>query len=108
MNKEDVLRHILSNARIKGIWIDHVNAHRDHMHCLISLNPDQCLSKVVQLIKGESSFWINRNIQTMQGFQWADEYYAASVSARNLEDARQYILHQEVLNFETLVLPFLL
>jgi len=30
----------------------------------------------MQLIKGEASFWINRNRLTKYKFEWAEEYYA--------------------------------
>jgi hypothetical protein len=34
-----------------------------------------------QLIKGESSYWINKNSLVKGSFEWADEYYAVSVKA---------------------------
>lgn len=52
--------HIRANARQKGIFIDFINGHEDHCHCLISLGPDQTIQKTMQLIKGESSFWMNK------------------------------------------------
>jgi len=60
-NKQKILNHIKENAIHKNIYIDFINGHREHVHCSISLNADQTLSKVMQLIKGESSFWINKN-----------------------------------------------
>jgi putative transposase len=56
-----VLEHILQNGRSKGIFIDFVNGYTDHVHCLVSLGAEQSLSKIMHLIKGESSFWINKN-----------------------------------------------
>ncbi|MCX6303123.1 MAG: transposase, partial [Bacteroidia bacterium] len=58
----------------KGIYIDIINGHHEHIHCLISLDPEMSLSKVIQLIKGESSFWINRNKLTKFRFELDDEY----------------------------------
>ena len=93
--KGDILAHIMANAKEKNIYIDILNGHTDHLHCLISLNPDQSLSKVIQLIKGESSFWINRNRLTKYRFEWAVEYYAVSVSESHLPRVREYIKNQE-------------
>ena len=59
--RENVFQHIKENAKAKDIWLDSVNGYQEHLHCLISLNKDQTISKVAQLIKGESSFWINQN-----------------------------------------------
>ena len=56
-----VFRHIRENAQSKGIYLDFINGYTDHVHCLISLGVDQTLEKIMQLIKGESSFWINKN-----------------------------------------------
>lgn len=57
-----VWKHIKQNAEEKDIFIDVVNGYSDHCHCLVSLSTNQTIEKVVQLIKGESSFWINKKI----------------------------------------------
>jgi putative transposase len=59
--RKQVFDHMLENARQKGIWMDCINGYSEHVHCLISLGREQRLSYVAQLIKGESSFWINKN-----------------------------------------------
>lgn len=48
-NKSEILNHIQENAKSKGIFIKVINGNKDHIHCLLSLNPDQSLSKVIQL-----------------------------------------------------------
>jgi REP element-mobilizing transposase RayT len=52
--------HIKENAKVKGIYIDSINGYQDHCHALISMGIDQTISKIMQLIKGESSYWINK------------------------------------------------
>ena len=59
-----VWRHIKENAIEKGIFMDVVNGYSDHFHCLISLSSNQNIENIVQLIKGESSYWINKNCLT--------------------------------------------
>jgi REP element-mobilizing transposase RayT len=66
--RKKVFSHISENAREKGIWLDSVNGHKEHLHCLISLGREQTISKIAQLIKGESSFWINNNDLIPQKF----------------------------------------
>ena len=78
--RQKVWNHIRENAIQKGIYIDFINGYSDHCHCLISLGVDQNIQKVIQLIKGESSFWINKNELTKEKFQWQEEYFAVSVS----------------------------
>ena len=49
----------------------------------------------MQLIKGESSFWINQHQLTEQKFEWQDEYIALSVSYSAVNKVRAYILNQK-------------
>ncbi|HEX3101624.1 MAG TPA: IS200/IS605 family transposase [Pyrinomonadaceae bacterium] len=90
-----VFQHIRENARTKGIYIDLVNGYIDHIHCLISLGSDQTIENVMQLIKGESSFWINQNKLTKTKFAWQKEYFAVSVNPAGLDPVRRYIAKQE-------------
>jgi REP element-mobilizing transposase RayT len=87
--------HIRENARTKGIHVDFVNGHVDHIHVLVSLNADQTIAKIVQLIKGESSFWVNKNHLTPAKFEWQDDYFAVSVSESGVNKVREYIKNQE-------------
>lgn len=88
--------HIKENARAKGIFIDCIGGYLEHVHCLISLSNDQSIEKIMQLLKGESSFWINKNELTRTRFAWQDEYFVVSVSEDAVENARRYIANQEV------------
>mgnify|MGYP003610924663 CR=1 FL=1 len=90
-----VWKHIKENASDKRIFMDMVNGYSDHCHCLISLGSNQNIEKFVQLIKGESSFWINKNQLTKDKFSWQDEYFAVSVSESKIELVRNYIKNQE-------------
>lgn len=88
-------QHIKQNAEKKDIWIDCINGYQEHAHCLISLGKDQSISKIAQLIKGESSFWINQNKLIANKFIWQDDYWAVGVSERRLDLVRSYINSQE-------------
>ncbi|MFC5623651.1 transposase [Algoriphagus winogradskyi] len=87
--------HIRQNAKEKGIFVDFVSGYSDHCHCLISLGTDQTIQRIMQLVKGESSFWINKNQLTAEKFEWQDEYYGVSVSESILPKVRKYIENQE-------------
>ncbi|MBS1669457.1 MAG: IS200/IS605 family transposase [Bacteroidetes bacterium] len=93
--RPQLFAHIRENAMGKNIHIDFINGFIEHVHCLISLNPDQSIAKTMQLIKGESSFWINKNKLCPTAFEWQDEYFAASVSESKLDVVRKYIQNQE-------------
>jgi REP element-mobilizing transposase RayT len=93
--RQQVFGHIRDNAKEKGIHLDFINGYTDHLHCLISLGTNQTIEKIMQLIKGESSFWINKNRLCKTKFEWQDEYFAVSVSEAILENVRAYIANQE-------------
>ena len=93
--REKVKQHILNNAKTKSFFIDCVNGYTEHLHCLMTLNADLSVAKQMQLIKGESSFWINKNKLVKGHFEWADEYFAVSVSEDKLDNVRNYINNQE-------------
>ena len=49
----------------------------------------------MQLLKGESAYWMNKNQLCKSKFGWQDEYFAVSVSESALDKVRTYIGNQE-------------
>jgi putative transposase len=86
--REQLLLHIKENALRKDIWLDCFNGYSDHIHCLISLDREQTISTVAQLIKGESSFWLNKNYFLKSKFRWQDDFWAVSVSESHVKRVR--------------------
>lgn len=93
--RANVFHHIKENAREKNIFIDFINGYNDHIHCLISLNDDLSIGKIAQLIKGESSHWINKNNLIPNKFEWQDEYLAIGLGDDKIQDVRNYLSQQE-------------
>ena len=94
-NKSKLLDHIITNAKIKGINIVRINCVSDHLHLLVALEPEQSISKITHLIKGESSFWWNSNNLSKAKFYWQEEYFNISVSPSSIESVINYIENQE-------------
>lgn len=92
---QQLIDHIREKADEKKIYIDTINAHQDHVHCMISLSATQSISKVINQIKGESSFWINKEKLTGTKFEWSDRYFAVSVSESHIERVTAYIRNQQ-------------
>lgn len=88
-------QHIIQNCKEKSIYLQAVNGFTDHIHCLVSLGKEQSIAKVAQLIKGESSFWINKHKLTKTQFMWQDDYFAVSVGESVLPKVIAYIESQE-------------
>ena len=93
--RKQVFDHLLKNAIDKSIYIDFINGYFEHVHCLISLGSGQNIDKIVMLLKGESSYWINKNELIREKFEWQDEYFAISVSESAVNRVRDYIKNQE-------------
>ena len=93
--RKELFQHIKDNARQKQLYIDCINGHVDHVHCLIGLNADMSIAKTVQLLKGEAAFWLNKSKLIKPKFEWADEYFAVSVSESQIHKVREYILNQD-------------
>lgn len=90
-----IQEHIIKNCEEKSIYLQAINGYTDHIHCLISLGREQSIANVAQLIKGESSFWINKHKLTNLQFTWQDDYFAVSVSESVLPKVISYIKNQE-------------
>ncbi len=99
-----IFAHIKENASKKNIYLDVINGTADHVHSLVSLKSDQTIAKVAQLLKGESSHWMNvlsaeASAQADQSlgngkFEWQDEYIAISVSETMIDTVREYVKNQ--------------
>jgi REP element-mobilizing transposase RayT len=93
--RKKLFQHIRENANAKQIYIDFINGDMEHIHCLLALNADMSIAKVIQLIKGETAFWANKNLLVKPKLEWADEYFAVSVSESLIDKVRDCIKNQE-------------
>lgn len=94
--RDVMFQHIRENARKKDIFLEEVNGYSEHAHCLISLNREMSISKTAQLIKGESSYWFNKNKFIKEHFKWQDDFWAVGVSEKHMIRVKRYIQKQEV------------
>jgi REP element-mobilizing transposase RayT len=93
--RQRICEHITENAASKNIYLDCINGTTDHLHALISLGSDQTIAKIAQLLKGESSHWVNKENPRRFKFEWQDDYFADSVSWSAVNAVRKYIADQE-------------
>ena len=93
--RQTIIKHIETNACSKQILLDTIGGHDDHIHALIALRGDQCVSKIAQLLKGESSHWVNDENIMHGHFEWQEDYAAFSVSESDVDRVRRYIQDQD-------------
>ena len=94
-NKDFLCHHIREYASGKNIHLINVNGHFDHLHCFISMAAEQNIATLMNLIKGESSHWANKNLKWLEKFGWQDDYFAVSVSESQFEAVKNYTTNQE-------------
>lgn len=72
-----------------------INNMPDHIHMLIGQHPAQSVSELMQIVKGESSEWINKEHLTPRKFQWQEGYGAFSYSRSQIDTIVNYIANQQ-------------
>lgn len=92
----ELFKHIKAYAKEKKIYLDFINGESDHVHVLISMACDQNIAQIMKLLKGESSHFANQQPMFEVDFDWADDYYAVSVSQSQVGAVRNYLKGQEV------------
>jgi len=72
-----------------------INNMPDHLHCLVGLNPSQSISDLMNVVKGDSAEWINKENLVAHKFQWQKGYGAFSHSKSQVNTVVQYIHNQQ-------------
>ena len=85
-----IYQHVCSNALAKGFYITEINGYNEHIHFLMPLKADWSIAKQMNMVKGESAHWVNKNGILQRKLEWADEYFAASVSEDKMGIVRNY------------------
>ena len=88
-----------------------MNGMADHIHLLIGIKPDSCISDLVREIKSNSSKFMNEQGFVKGRFEWQEGFGAFSVSQSQISRLIGYILNQEMhhkkRSFHTEYLSFL-
>jgi putative transposase len=98
-------------ARAKYCVLISANGMPDHVHLLVSLCKQICVSDIIRDIKSNSSHWIYETFDNLRGFAWQSGYGAFAVSYSNIDSVRNYIKdqreHHRVRSFQEELIAFL-
>jgi len=72
-----------------------INGMPDHVHLLMGFRPTQALSDLMQMVKEDSSKWINTKGFVRGKFSWQSGYGAFSYSKDQVPRVIKYIQDQE-------------
>lgn len=56
---------------------------------------EQNIATLMNLVKGESSYWANKRLKWPEKFGWQDDYFAVSVGESQFDAVDRYISNQE-------------
>ncbi|MEG0761219.1 MULTISPECIES: IS200/IS605 family transposase [Chryseobacterium] len=94
-NREELHKFITGIVSNRGQKLFAVFAMPDHVHILVSINPNISISDLVRDIKAGSSKFINDKKWMTEKFNWQEGYGAFSYSKSNVDLVVKYILNQE-------------
>ena len=93
--RKRIFEYISGIIKGKGLFPLAVNGFTDHIHVFFELKPDVSISKILQIIKSNSSKWINENHLIPGKFEWQNGYGAFSYSRSQRDTVIKYIMDQE-------------
>lgn len=93
--KETLHRYITGIVQNHTHKVITINSMPDHVHLFFGFRPNQSLSELMRLVKGESSEWINDQKLTPSVFRWQEGYGAFSYSRSQIKSVCEYIENQE-------------
>ena len=92
---ERLRRYIIGIAQNNDHTMIAINNVYDHLHFFVGLSANQSVSDMLQLAKGDSSEWINKEKLTPHKFQWQNGYAAFSHSRSQIDRVAKYIMNQQ-------------
>jgi putative transposase len=93
--EEELYKYITGIVQNKGQKMLAINGTSNHIHFLIGMKSNCCLSDLVREIKKSSNTFIKEKKYTPYNFQWQDGYGAFSYSHSQLTDVIRYIENQK-------------
>lgn len=93
--EEEMYKYISGIVRNKEQKLLAINGMPDHIHLLLGLRPNCCLSDLVREIKKSSNEFINKKKFSKFRFQWQEGYGAFSYSHSALDHVIGYINNQK-------------
>ncbi len=72
-----------------------INTMPDHLYMRIGFRPNENMSQLIQIVKTESTNFINDHHLAKQKFGWQDSFGAFSYSKSHVPNVIRYIRNQE-------------
>ena len=93
--EDEMYKYITGLINNKGQKLIAINGMPDHIHVLIRLRPNCCISDLVREIKKSSTNWIKERNLTPFKFSWQEGYGVFSCNYHSVETVVKYIKNQK-------------
>lgn len=93
--KERLHQYITGIVQNNGHKMIAINSMPDHIHIFFGFRPNQSLSDLMRMVKGDSSEWINQQKFNPSTFRWQEGYGAFSYARSQIRAVAEYIQNQE-------------
>ncbi len=93
--KKELHKYITGMIQNKTHKMLQINTMPDHLHMLIGFRPNENMSQLIQVVKSESTKFINDNHLSQQEFGWQDSFGAFSYCKSHVHNVISYIQNQE-------------
>jgi len=93
--REELFKYIYGILKNKNQFPLAVNGYKDQVHVFFELHPTSSVSEIMQIVKQNSSKWINENKFVGGKFNWQSGYGAFTYSRSQRDDVINYIINQE-------------
>jgi putative transposase len=92
---QELHKYITGMVQKKQHKMLQINTMPDHLHMLVGFRPDNNISQLVQVVKSESTKFINDSKFTSRNFAWQEGFGAFSYSKSHVSNVINYIQNQE-------------
>ena len=79
----------------------------NHVHLAVSVPPKVALSTFIGQVKGNSTHWVNHELNPSYQFAWQSEYGVVSFGGKQLDKVVRYAKNQRVHHAEGTTIPML-
>ena len=93
--KDSLHKYITGIIQHHGHKVLAINSMPDHMHIFFGMRPNESLSELMQIVKKDSSKWINCQGFCGHRFQWQEGFGGFSYSKSDVYKVINYIHQQE-------------
>jgi putative transposase len=94
--EDEIYNHLYEQLRRRECVPLIINGMPNHVHLLYLSNYKIAPMEIFQKVKGETSFWINKNKVLPTHFSWQDGSYSTSVGEKEVAAVKNYIANQKM------------